>query len=72
MVWVEDHVTRNFEKVRVFLYQDRLVPPLKDVFYPIVNAVEPLRVYAIELVHALCQIAVRRFYKKMVMLVIRQ
>jgi hypothetical protein len=51
----------------LLLDQDRLVAPLEDMTDPLMDPVEPLRIDAVELAHALGLIAVRRLDQEMTM-----
>jgi hypothetical protein len=65
--WIQDNISAYFQKMAVFLDQDRLVAALKQVSVPAVIFIEELRVDTIELPHAQGQIAFGSLDKKVVM-----
>jgi hypothetical protein len=45
----------------IFLNEYRFVPPLKNVSYARMSAVEALRVYSVQLLHSRTEVWIRRF-----------
>ena len=66
--WIENDIARQFEEVTVTLNQNRFITPLEDMPDPPVNAVEALRIHAVELAHAASEIGFGRFDQEMIVI----
>ena len=66
--WIENDIARQFEEVAVTLNQNRFIAPLEDMPDPPVNAVEALRIHAVELTHAASEIGFGRFDQEMIVI----
>jgi hypothetical protein len=64
----EHNVAGELQQISVSLHQDCFVTALKDVIDAGMRLVEALRIDAVELPHALGEIAVRSFYQQMVVI----
>ena len=62
---VEHHVASQFQQVRLALHDDGLESALKNVTDPVVRAVVPLGIDAVELAHTGAQVAVDGLYNDM-------
>jgi hypothetical protein len=66
---IQDNITADFEKVRVLLDEDGLVPALEKVAGLVAAFVPRLRINAVQLPHAEREISIRRFYHEVIMIV---
>jgi len=65
---IQNDIPADFEEMAVLLYQDGLVPALEQMADSAMALVEELRIDSVQLAHAEGKIAVRRFYKQMIMI----
>ena len=63
------HVPAYFEKMAVFLNEDRFVSALEQLACPLMTFIEKLRIDAVQLPHPRGKIAVRRLDQKVIVIV---
>ena len=66
--WIENDIACQFEQIAIALNQNRFITPLEDMANPPVNAVEALRIHAVELAHAASEIGFGRFDQEMIVI----
>lgn len=66
---VQDHVTANFQKMRIFLDNDRLVSALEEMAGPPAPVIEELGIDPVHLTHAEAEVPVRGLDEEMIVVV---